>query len=295
MITAVDCERLLVVSDIHLGNRLFHARSPFIEFLRFTGEMRADLCVNGDGVDISQLSLRKLTGDISAVSSYLRRLSELNLRVYYVVGNHDIVLENFLDDWGVINVVPFLNVTSGDKRIHIEHGHLFDHSFVQFPRFYQWSTYLGRLCLKIHPSVYHALTKLKPCGEMIRRAFMPSVIEHDKSLQRIDNEPVGFCEAAVEIARHGFDYVILGHTHCQGCVTLDNGTVYMNTGSWLLDPHFVQIENGRVLLRRVASRELNLMEGSWRDFSANERARTRHAGRRASIKKLRLGKEQRRS
>ena len=61
------------------------------------------------------------------------------------MGNHDIALEHFLTDVGRMRVVPFLSVTSGDKRIRVEHGHMYDDMFLRFPRMYYAFTLIGRL------------------------------------------------------------------------------------------------------------------------------------------------------
>ena len=91
MITNVSEERLLVVSDTHLGNPLFNARRPFVEFLRYASSNSWNVCINGDGVDIAQTSISRITRDLSECSTQLRRFTEHGLRVYYTVGNHDIV------------------------------------------------------------------------------------------------------------------------------------------------------------------------------------------------------------
>jgi UDP-2,3-diacylglucosamine pyrophosphatase LpxH len=46
----------------------------------------------------------------------ISRLRREGRRVYYVVGNHDIYVEHFLDEWLGTTVCPFLNITSGGKR-----------------------------------------------------------------------------------------------------------------------------------------------------------------------------------
>ncbi len=73
-----------------------------------------------------QTSFPRLAGDTLPVMAGLRRLLNADLRVYYVVGNHDMVLEHFLSDLVFSQISPFLNVCSGDRRIRVEHGHIYD-------------------------------------------------------------------------------------------------------------------------------------------------------------------------
>jgi UDP-2,3-diacylglucosamine pyrophosphatase LpxH len=65
----------------------------------------------------------------------------------------------------------------------------------------------------------------------------------------IPGQNPAFIQAADELARRGFDYVIMGHTHAPGMFELTRGRKYVNTGSWFHHPHYVQIENGSVELK----------------------------------------------
>ncbi len=261
MRTTVTESRLLVVSDVHLGNRLFRARQPFIEFLKYALENGYSLCINGDGVDIMQTSITQISRDLAACTGHLQKFVRNDLNVYYVVGNHDIVLEHFLDDWEIVRVVPFLNVLSGEKRIRIEHGHLYDDMFVRFPGFYHFVTILGGLALRIHPKVYHGLNRIKEVFLKLRRGAKASIEGDDK--EYIEGEAPSFRDAAERVSHRGFDYVVFGHTHKIGQVRLGDGAVYMNTGSWMFRPHFVEITNGSVALKPVVSREAGLVRESW--------------------------------
>jgi UDP-2,3-diacylglucosamine pyrophosphatase LpxH len=254
MITTVREERLLVVSDVHLGNALFDAVGPFAQFLRFARQGGYNLCINGDGIDIVQTTLRKFTRDLSRCAGELRKFARDGLRVYYTVGNHDIVLEHFLDDWNIVRVAPFLNVDSGEARIRVEHGHLYDETYVHHPRLYTAATVLGGLALRVHPGAYKALERTKllieKVGGVAQVSDAPAGLEPGG--EAIPDEPLMFRERANEISRHGFDTVIFGHTHCWGQVRLPSGATYINTGSWFYEPHFAEIESGRVTLKRVA-------------------------------------------
>src|SRR3954471_7222980 len=98
MRTVATEERLLVVSDMHLGNPSSTARSRLVTFLEYALAEGASVCINGDGFDLAQTSFPRLAGDTIPVMSALRRILDTGQRVYYVVGNHDLVLEHFLSD-----------------------------------------------------------------------------------------------------------------------------------------------------------------------------------------------------
>ena len=66
----------------------------------------------------------------------------------------------------------------------------------------------------------------------------------------IVGEPPAFLDAAKLVLSRGFDTVVFGHTHHAGTVDLGQGKQYINAGSWLLDPHYVVIDNGQVRLEQ---------------------------------------------
>jgi UDP-2,3-diacylglucosamine pyrophosphatase LpxH len=262
MITTVREERLLVVSDIHLGNRLFPAVNRHLgALIRFAYRNRFSLCINGDGVDIMQMSLGRLTRELSACYRELRAFPEAGLKVYYVVGNHDILIEHFLEDWGSIVTVPFLNLHSGDRRIRIDHGHLHDEMFLRFPRLYTAVTVLGRWAISLSPRLYERVEVLNEAVQTAaRRLTGGGRTAAAAGAAGIPGEHPSFREAAEEVSLRGFDAVIFGHTHHPGRVMLRSGAVYYNTGSWLHRPRCVAIDRGRIWFGQVSA----LLEGSAR-------------------------------
>jgi UDP-2,3-diacylglucosamine pyrophosphatase LpxH len=243
---------MVVVSDVHLGNPLYNARRPFLDFLRFAYEREFAVCINGDGIDIMQSTLASLSRDLTSCNREFMRFAQRGLRIYYTVGNHDIALEQFLDDWGVVRVAPFLNVLSGDRRIRLEHGHIYDDMFVRYPRTYWVMTQLGALMLRISPRVFQSTLifndALIGLGELRHRKGGD---EAAQLARLIPGERPEYVRAALEISTRGFDAVIFGHTHRHGVIELPDGARYINTGHWETDPYYAEIDHGTVTLRRV--------------------------------------------
>jgi UDP-2,3-diacylglucosamine pyrophosphatase LpxH len=168
VITKATAEKLVVISDLHLGNPFSGAHRRAAEFLRWAAGSGYDVCINGDGLEIAQASVSKMTREIPEVLRALKEVLRAGRNVYYVVGNHDIILENFLEDWGSLKVSPFLNITSGNSRIRIEHGHLYDPFFVKHPVAYEFLTHLAGFFLKIHPSLYRLWIQLEKIRARLR-------------------------------------------------------------------------------------------------------------------------------
>jgi UDP-2,3-diacylglucosamine pyrophosphatase LpxH len=242
---------MLVVSDIHMGNRLHRTRREFTAFVQFALDHRYSVCINGDGIDIAQLSLSLLVSDLTPSLGLFLKFWENDLRIYYTVGNHDIALEHFLTDVGRMKVVPFLSVSSGDKRIRVEHGHMYDDMFLRFPRIYYSFTLIGRLAIGISPKFYQwlhagndafvAFSEWALSGFGLFRKPAPPPDENF-----IKGERACFREGAEASGSRGFDAVIFGHTHFEGTATLSDGIKYYNTGGWFGDPYCVAIDNGRL-------------------------------------------------
>ena len=238
MIISSHEDRLVVISDLHLGNPFCHSKRQIVEFLANAIDEGCSICINGDGLDIAQTSFVQLTREIPEVFGQLKRATRKGQHVFYCIGNHDIMLQHLLDDWGLFTVVPFLNVQSGNRRYHIQHGHEYDPFYMNSPGLYEFATHVGGYLLNLSPELYRVWI-----------AF-----EHFKGRLRgrqrgIIAEPPSFIEAADEICQRGFDGVIFGHTHHPGVVDLAEGALYVNTGSWLLRPHFAEINRGQLLLK----------------------------------------------
>lgn len=238
-----DERRLLVVSDLHIGNPFSQARRLLHAFFRYVEDSGFSLCINGDGVDIAQTSFARIASELPDVLDSLRRIARRNGAVYYVVGNHDIQLNYFLDDWGAVTVAPFLNVRSGDRRIRIEHGHLYDPFFVSHPALYELATHLAGYALTVSPQLYKAWASY----ERVRNRLLARSRRDGEVLK--DEHPV-YSEAARELLRRGFDAVVFGHTHVPGAMQVGDDKIYCNAGSWMIRGNYVEIDDGQVRLHR---------------------------------------------
>ena len=238
MITSVEIRNLIIVSDLHLGNPFSRVKEKTVRFIEWIAENRLDLCINGDGFEITQVALTRVASDVPEVLQALKAAMKKGVNVYYVVGNHDIFFEHFLNDWGGFKLAPFLNVQSGNGRFRVEHGHIYDPFFVKYPKLYELSTWLGGFALKVHPALYRLWIEF----EKVKGRFR---VWRNKG---IVGEPSSFQAAAREITARGFDGIVFGHTHHSGDVSLDGGGRYVNPGSWMLSDNYVKITDGKLEL-----------------------------------------------
>jgi UDP-2,3-diacylglucosamine pyrophosphatase LpxH len=238
VILETEADRLFVISDLHLGNPVSTAAKRVLPFIDHVAEQGASLCINGDGFDMLQTSFKRIVSSGVPVLDRLRQIIEGGGRVHYVVGNHDLVLEHFLDSVLPFTLSPFLNVTSGDARIRIEHGHIYDPFFARYPDLYSLATHLAGITLFLHADVYRLWTWAADRADRRRR---------DRAGD--DIAQTSYCHGAAEmLLNRGFDAVLFGHTHNAEQVDLPSG-VYVNSGNWLRGHTYVEIDHGKVELK----------------------------------------------
>lgn len=270
--TLIEEDKLYVVSDLHFGNPLFNKGTSFNSFLEFIAKKNASLCINGDGIDLALISIPKLMRDLpSLIKNIHNFLSGKESKIYFVIGNHDIYIETFLEDSSFFNVAPFLDVISGNKRIHIEHGHIYDRLFTHHPLI---DAYLHKL-FRLIPSSYDLGIKTQIIYKLLRNKEILNWLSKDSKSQISSNEnkritlyelikmaiagnPVrpfpidssNYIKAAKELLERGFDSVIFGHTHHPGCYVLGENQNYANSGCWIgKRNHYLEINNGEIILR----------------------------------------------
>ena len=241
MITEIRDQKLVVISDLHLGNPFSKAKNPTVEFFHWAAREGCDIVINGDGFEIAQVSFSKIARDVPEVFHAIKSFTGSGRNLYYVIGNHDIVLENFLNDWGGFKMAPFLNVWSGDKRIRIEHGHLYDPFFANHPELYEILTMLAGIPLALSPSLYKVWIAFEK--------FKSKYLTRKVSGASIPGEAPAFREAAIELSQRGFDAIVFGHTHHAGYAKLPNGSDYYNTGSWLIGTPYLEVNEGKLELK----------------------------------------------
>jgi len=235
----VQHDKMLVISDLHMGCPLFKQIQTLEKFFEFIKQNQFNLCINGDGIDLSQSSLMQMSRDVPTFFQQIGQMQSLGLKVYYVVGNHDIILEHFLQDWGLFELMPFMNLTTKGKRIRIEHGHLYDSRYVTSPNVFKWLEIFGGSLLRFVPSIYHSY-------KWFEEKFYGKDIIGSGGLWGRDST---YLSAVSELLQRGFDAVILGHTHRPGVIKMGQGKVYINLGSWIHNSYFVQIQDGHIELR----------------------------------------------
>lgn len=232
-------QRLIIISDLHVGSPFSRARQTLGALFDYARRERFNLCINGDGFEILQASLSSLAHDSVAILNQVHSHLDAGLRVYYVVGNHDILLEGYLRRWKGIAITPFLNVIAGPLRVRVEHGHLYDPSFISNPALYERLTRLAGVFVRFFPDVYRLWAIWERFWQQLRAFNSRSLVDRDV-----------YYQAADMLLSRGFDVVVFGHTHNAEDVMLGEGRRYINSGTWVRGGDFVQIRGDTIELKR---------------------------------------------
>jgi UDP-2,3-diacylglucosamine pyrophosphatase LpxH len=218
----------IILSDIHLGSD--NCQAKFVCRLLdqiVDGEMATKrLILNGDVFD--SIDFRRLNKTHWKVLSLLRKLSD-HLEIIWLAGNHDGSAEIISHLLGV-TVKDDFELVSGNQRILILHGHIFDFFLDSHPiltwlgdRVYQFLQWIDRT---------HYFAKLAKRGS---KTFL-------RCTRKIE-------EGAIELAqRRHCNTVCCGHTHVAVANT-DHSVAYFNSGCWTELPcHYLTVTSGVVHL-----------------------------------------------
>ena len=266
---ATELSRMFVISDIHVGHNKFDGRKGEL-LLSFLDHVKAEgpgtgLIINGDFLELQQSKVDDL---LSAFDNILEKLFELmndNIRVWYLVGNHDIKLQNFKLRGKNLNIrYPRARFRIGGKLIHVEHGHFSDKYFRRFTYIYIFGTILLGYAMRLIPrlgdrlgTAYNYLVSLK-----YKHSISPRSKKYAKkngNMDEYESDAKKLLDGTLKRKLHQVDYrspkqspcdvVIFGHTHKPVVSPHENSSkFYLNCGDWLEKSTYVQIEEDKIYL-----------------------------------------------
>jgi UDP-2,3-diacylglucosamine pyrophosphatase LpxH len=219
--------RALFLSDIHLGSRACQA----VRLLEFLRQYECEtIFLLGDIVDF--WSLKRVVhwpASHNTVVQKVLRLARRGVKIFYIPGNHDEALRDYLGaSFGNIRVKrDHVHVATDGKRYALLHGDQYD----QVTTCARWISVLGDVS-------YNLLVDLNQVLSWLRRKLGASghwsLADYAKrKVQGAATFISGFEQA---LARHatklGVDGVICGHIHTPALKRLDD-ILYLNCGDWV--------------------------------------------------------------
>ena len=223
------CVDVTVLSDLHLGTYGCRAKE-IVTYLKSISPQI--LILNGDIIDIWQLSKHYFPSSHMAVIKEIMNLMTSGARVIYVTGNHDEMLRRYSDlELGQFRLTDKLVIEIDHKMTWVFHGDVFDNTTKGSAKFWAKMGSNGYAVLLGFNRVINKVMKL------IRRekiSFSKKVMRKvNESIVKIEEFETLIAELAIE---KKYDYVICGHIHQpqKRVITNKNGSVvYLNSGDWV--------------------------------------------------------------
>lgn len=269
----VTLKRIFVISDIHLGHPKYHSEKERGELLEdFLDEKiknmgpETGLIINGDFLDFQQSKVENLLSDFDNILEKLFEIINKGVKVWYIIGNHDIKLQNFKLKGRNLNIqYPQLRVriNVGGRIVHIEHGHLSDKWFSWFTDIYILGTILLGYVMFFIPGAGDALGSLVSRKHSIKykHSITPRHEKYTKkkgNLDEYEKDAKKLLDGNLKPKRYQRQFrissqepchiAVFGHTHKPYVKRFENGTFYVNSGDCIENTTFVEITSDKIYL-----------------------------------------------
>ncbi len=225
----------IFISDAHIRSDKSERCRKLIRFLDEIRPRLSDLYIVGDLFEIWFEYKLVFPKDYFRLLATLHRILTEGKRVHYVLGNHEVAIGNFLEDFGFkVYTGPSIFNIDG-RRVLLAHGNSIDKRlWTSFWESLLTSRLNHTLFRLLHPDIGIALAQ---CIARFSRKQQPS----RKLMRMLENYAVR-CLREVDI-------VILAHSHYPVMKKLHKSKYYINAGDWVKNFSYVMIEKGRVSLR----------------------------------------------
>jgi UDP-2,3-diacylglucosamine hydrolase len=237
------------VSDAHLGDNLPYPERRQQYLINFFERIAADashLFILGDLFDFWIEYRHGVRPDFFPILHALKNLVTAGIRIDYVSGNHDFALGDFLSEKIGIAIHPdHLACKIQGRRLYLVHGD----GLIKADTGYHLLKWLLR---NRH---LQNLFKLLPPDMGIPLATSVSMASRRRNHKKRrtftyrDYRPVAW-----NIARQGYDMVLMGHTH-QPELLLNGDRVYCNLGDWIGHYTYARLKAGELNLLRYRSED----------------------------------------
>jgi UDP-2,3-diacylglucosamine pyrophosphatase LpxH len=225
----------VVISDTHIGSS-FYRSEELLEFLS-TYDMD-QLILAGDIIDFIKIPV--LTANCAKILEVIGNKTD----VIYIVGNHDESLAGWIGNeiFGVqfTRAVEFID--SG-RSFRIEHGDSYNTSPIHAATFVK--------IVSVIQDILERWFGIDLTSWWVRRQLRKHKLRSISAILDVNND---------------VDVFIMGHTHIPEVVIWVHADqsikTYVNSGDWVSNMTYVEIDNGKVRLREFKSQKLLVDENS---------------------------------
>lgn len=222
--------RSIFISDLHLGSKGCKA-DLLCDFLKHN--KAENLFLVGDIIDGWRLKKRWYWPQ--SHSNVVRKIltaANSGTHVYYIVGNHDEALRDWvrmipqLGNLSILNRYDYTDLAG--KRFLVVHGDMFD-SLMQFNS--------GKLLMHIGDKLYDIVIRINDIWAGVRKRLNLPYWSLSKWIKKNTKQAVSYVLNFETLLSNycktkGYDGVICGHIHTAEIRSINN-IVYMNDGDWV--------------------------------------------------------------
>jgi UDP-2,3-diacylglucosamine pyrophosphatase LpxH len=220
--------KVAVVSDVHLGTYGCQAEA-LLKYLRSIDP--EVLVLNGDVLDIWQLSKRYFPASHWSVVKELMSMVDRGVETFYITGNHDETMRKFVDThFGRLHIVNKVVLELDGKKAWFFHGDVFDVTMQHSKWLAKMGAHGYALLILLNRSVNFMLQLFGKRKISLSRRIKQEVSHALKSKSNFE-------QTAADIAiEKGYEYVVCGHIHQAAIKRMQNQhgvATYLNSGDWV--------------------------------------------------------------
>jgi UDP-2,3-diacylglucosamine pyrophosphatase LpxH len=216
--------KTLFISDVHLGTTKCQAEKLLEVFREYEFET---LVIVGDFIDLTSLKKKFYWSEShSTVIQKVLRMSRKDIKVIYVLGNHDYYLRGLIQDQDIsigdiLICDEFYYKTGKGETIYICHGDQFDGFIRMHPFLYGLGDWAYELSFKIN-KVYNVIRRFFGLEYWSLSAYLKSKVKN--AISFVNDFKILSIKKLEEV---GCDSIMIGHIHTPAIESR-----YYNTGDF---------------------------------------------------------------
>jgi UDP-2,3-diacylglucosamine hydrolase len=239
-------DKIYFASDFHLGApnlKESHKREKLIvEWLTEIDKDAKAVYLVGDVFDFWFEYKKVIPKGFVRFLGKLAELTDNGMAVHLFVGNHDLWIQDYLEEEVGITVhYDNIIIREGQKELFIGHGD----GLGKGDYFYKLlrKIFTSKICqwtfARMHPNFAFSLAHT--WSKSGRKSKGASFISNEKEIL------YGYCKEQQSI--NPVDYYVFGHRHFPLELKVDEKATYINTGDWLQHYTYAVLENGKLKLK----------------------------------------------
>ncbi len=224
----------IFLSDAHIRKDDSYRAKLLIKFLNEIKNELENIFVVGDMFEFWFEYNISIPKDYFKVLATFYNLHEQGKKLYYILGNHEVVIGDFLQKIGFTIHRNEMVIELDRKKIFIAHGNKIDRRFWTV----LWENILtSKLNHKLYSIVHPDIG-----------VFLAQGIAHLSRQQPRSQQLNNMLERYAQEKLKNFDVVILAHSHIPIIKKYSDNKYYINTGDWVNNFSYVKLENGEISL-----------------------------------------------